>query len=209
VNEFVEECRSEWKRLGVPDPVANEMVAELSADLEEAKAEGASPEDVLGTGAFDPRSFAADWAAERGVVQRPLPGGYRHPRYAVLTAIGAFALIALVGAVLVIHAAPSASGRLALAAQVRPPLAGVWVRGPAPPPGPARAVVVAAPLPAAGARSVPVDIDDSAVETRTVGSVLLTLGLAGVVLSTMFWLWVEAGRWSGLRGNDDGWTGSA
>ena len=38
MNEFVEECRREWNRLGVPDPVANEMAAELEADLEEAEA---------------------------------------------------------------------------------------------------------------------------------------------------------------------------
>ena len=69
MNEFVEECRQEWKRLHVPDPIANEMAADLEADLKEAEAEGASPEEVLGSGAFDPRSFAASWAAERGVAQ--------------------------------------------------------------------------------------------------------------------------------------------
>jgi len=67
VNEFVEECRREWRRLGVPDPVANEMAADLTADLEEAEAEGGSPEDVLGNSAFDPRRFAAAWAVARGV----------------------------------------------------------------------------------------------------------------------------------------------
>jgi hypothetical protein len=36
VTEFVDECRSEWKRLGVPDAVANEMAADLAADLQEA-----------------------------------------------------------------------------------------------------------------------------------------------------------------------------
>jgi len=40
VNEFVEECRREWRRLGVPDPIANEMAADLTADIEEAEAEG-------------------------------------------------------------------------------------------------------------------------------------------------------------------------
>ena len=58
MNEFVDECRREWRRLGVPDPVANEMAADLTADLEEAEAEGGSPEDVLGNSAFDPRRFA-------------------------------------------------------------------------------------------------------------------------------------------------------
>jgi hypothetical protein len=67
VNEFVEECRREWRQLGVPDPIANEMAADLMADLDEAEAEGASAEDVLGNSAFDPRRFAAAWANARGV----------------------------------------------------------------------------------------------------------------------------------------------
>jgi hypothetical protein len=73
VSEFVDECRREWRRLGVPDPVANEMAADLTADLEEAEAEGGSPEDVLGNSAFDPRRFAAAWAAARGVTSAPTP----------------------------------------------------------------------------------------------------------------------------------------
>jgi hypothetical protein len=48
VSEFVEECRREWRRLRVPDLVANEMAAYLAADLREAEAEGASAEEVLG-----------------------------------------------------------------------------------------------------------------------------------------------------------------
>ncbi len=74
MSEFVEECRREWRRLGVPDPVANEMAADLTADLEEAEAEGGSPEDVLGNSAFDPRRFAAAWAAARGVTSPPTLG---------------------------------------------------------------------------------------------------------------------------------------
>jgi hypothetical protein len=73
VSEFVDECRREWRRLGVPDPVANEMAADLTADLDEAEAEGGSPEDVLGNSAFDPRRFAAAWAAARGVTSAPTP----------------------------------------------------------------------------------------------------------------------------------------
>ncbi len=65
--EFIEECRQEWKRLGVPDPIANEMAADLTADIEEAESEGGSAEDVLGTSLFDPRRFAAAWAGARGV----------------------------------------------------------------------------------------------------------------------------------------------
>ena len=68
MNPFVEECRREWKRLGVPDAVANEMAADLSVDLAEAEADGTSAEEVLGTGVFDAPAFAAAWAAERGVI---------------------------------------------------------------------------------------------------------------------------------------------
>jgi hypothetical protein len=75
VIEFIEECRQEWKRLGVPDPIANEMAVDLSADIEEAEAEGGSAEDVLGSSLFDPRRFAAAWADARGVTAPPAPKG--------------------------------------------------------------------------------------------------------------------------------------
>ena len=48
MSEFLDECRQEWQRLGVPDPIANEMAADLAADIEEAESEGGSAEDVLG-----------------------------------------------------------------------------------------------------------------------------------------------------------------
>ena len=63
MSEFVEQCRQEWRRLGVPDPLADEMAADLASDLGEAEAEGVSAEELLGSSAFDPRSFAASWAA--------------------------------------------------------------------------------------------------------------------------------------------------
>ena len=67
---FVEECRQEWKRLGVPDLLAQEMAAELEADLAEAEADGVSAAEMLGES--DPRRFAATWASERGLVsERP------------------------------------------------------------------------------------------------------------------------------------------
>jgi hypothetical protein len=86
VNEFVEECRREWKRLGVPESAANEMAADLAADLKEADGEGVSPEEVLGSSAFDPRSFAAAWAAERGIVDHPRSQS-RVPRVLLLGAL--------------------------------------------------------------------------------------------------------------------------
>jgi hypothetical protein len=69
VNAFVEECRREWKRLGVPDLLADEMAAELEADLAEAEAEGVSAAEIVGES--DPRRFAATWASERGLVSEP------------------------------------------------------------------------------------------------------------------------------------------
>ncbi|MDX6572090.1 MAG: hypothetical protein QOC86_1246, partial [Gaiellales bacterium] len=80
MSNFVEECRREWKRLRVPGTLADEMADDLAADLEEAEADGASAEDVLGSGASDPRAFAAAWANERGIVRRRRParlGGLR------------------------------------------------------------------------------------------------------------------------------------
>jgi hypothetical protein len=68
MSAFVDTCRKEWDRLGVPEGVANEMAADLEVDLTEADADGVSPEAVLGNGYFDPEAFAASWATERGVV---------------------------------------------------------------------------------------------------------------------------------------------
>jgi len=81
MDEFVEQCRNEWRRLGVADSVSEEMAEELTSDLREASAEGASPEDVVGSGVADPAAFAAAWATERGAVpsgrRRLLPGDRR------------------------------------------------------------------------------------------------------------------------------------
>lgn len=119
MNRFVKECRREWKRLRVPDAVANEMAADLTADLEEAEAEGASIEDVLGNSAFDPRSFATSWAAERGVSEPPIGPTTSSQRWLPLAAIAALAAtaVALVGALMMTAPRPrlliesSSSGR--------------------------------------------------------------------------------------------------
>ena len=66
---FVEECRREWKRLGVPDLMADEMATDLEADLAEAQADGVSAAEILGES--DPRRFAQTWASERGLVSEP------------------------------------------------------------------------------------------------------------------------------------------
>ena len=98
MNQFVEQCRLEWKRLGVPDPVADEMAADLASDLGEAEAEGVSAEELLGASAFDPGAFAASWAAERGIIPEPAAGGGGNARRRPLalvtfTAIAAVALV--------------------------------------------------------------------------------------------------------------------
>jgi hypothetical protein len=72
---FIEECRSEWKRLGVPESMADEMATELEADLAEAEADGVSAAEILGES--DPRRFAAMWAGERGLVSEPAPAKKR------------------------------------------------------------------------------------------------------------------------------------
>ncbi len=46
MSRFVDECRKEWARLGVPDAEANEMATDLEADLTEAQADGVTPEEV-------------------------------------------------------------------------------------------------------------------------------------------------------------------
>lgn len=33
MSDFAEQCRKEWSRLGVPDPLADEMAADLASDL--------------------------------------------------------------------------------------------------------------------------------------------------------------------------------
>jgi hypothetical protein len=71
MNAYVEECRREWKRLGVPAGLAEEMAAELEADLAEAEVDGVPAAEMLGES--DPRRFAANWARERGLVSDPPP----------------------------------------------------------------------------------------------------------------------------------------
>ena len=102
MSDFVEQCRREWKRLGVPDPLAEEMAADLAADLSEAEAEGVSAEELLGSSASDPRSFAASWAAERGIVPAPPSRGNGRRRPRVLVAFTALAATALVVAALLL-----------------------------------------------------------------------------------------------------------
>ena len=91
MNEYVAECRREWSRLGVSSAIADEIAAELEADLDEAP----SLDEVLETDAVDAHAFARRWALERGVVPSPRQG-FRAGVVAPL----AFALAAIAGALL-------------------------------------------------------------------------------------------------------------
>ena len=102
MSDFVEECRAEWRRLGVPDPLAEEMAADLASDLEEAEADGVSADELLGSSVFDPRSFAASWAAERGIIPEPPSRSTVRRRPLVLVAFTAVAAIALIVAALLL-----------------------------------------------------------------------------------------------------------
>jgi hypothetical protein len=88
---YVEECRREWKRLGVPDLLADEMATDLEADLVEAQADGVSASEILGES--DPRRFAASWAEERGLVPEPRPQKSRKRLWIVLAVILAVFLL--------------------------------------------------------------------------------------------------------------------
>lgn len=159
MNEYVAECRREWRRLGVSSSMADEMAAELEADLDEAP----SLEEVLGPDAADAHAFARRWALERGVV----PTARRGLRAGVAAALAAFALAAIAGALLMVFSSPSHSERFAV--EKVPRLVSV---------GPQRVWTVAiqaAPPPLL--QLVP--IDDSGVDADTVGLVLLIVGLAG------------------------------
>ena len=191
MNEFVDECRREWRRLRVPERDADDMAAELAGDLDE----GASPEDVLGADAVDACSFARSWAAERGLIR-----ARRFGRIAVPVSVLAFVAVTIAGAALLIVASPSDSARLAVEAPPRVVELGpqrVWV-GP-----PDRVVTLsaskvraAAERAAARARaaiqatSPPLvrlgSANDSDAD-RTIGLILLIVGLAGVVPAALFW----------------------
>lgn len=90
---FVEECRKEWKRLGVPDLLADEMAAELEADLTEAEADGIAAAEFLGES--DPRRFAATWATERGLVPKPQAPKSRKRLWIALAACVVLVCVAL------------------------------------------------------------------------------------------------------------------
>jgi hypothetical protein len=78
------------------------MAADLASDLGDAEAEGVSSEEYLGSSASDPRSFAAAWATERGIIPEPLSPGRARRKPLVLVAFTALAAIALIVAALLL-----------------------------------------------------------------------------------------------------------
>ena len=196
MNRFVDQCRSEWKRLRVPDQIADEMKAELAADLDEAQAEGDSLENVLGSDATDPRSFAASWARERGVVPA------RRMTALLPASIASLAIAAAVGAGLLIFASPDVSSPATAPLVISLPSdvaaaasAAAWVASDAPPP-PAiqtQARAVEAELARANAHLMMQEAERedarSGVELHRTGSILLVVGILGIllVLPVLFW----------------------
>ncbi|HEY5196721.1 MAG TPA: hypothetical protein VIJ51_06815 [Solirubrobacteraceae bacterium] len=191
MSEFVEECRREWKRLRVADSVANEMAADLAADLAEAEADGASPEQVLGSGAFDPRSFAASWAAARGVIAPPpasLDPRRRTPRLRGTIAVTALIATILVG--LALFTGRSGSTQVAVAAPVN-----------------VQPVPVPQSPPSAGFRHFPLALNQHAgVLLPAFGLLILLVGVVGLILWVIYWSpWAEPIRAVRRRSSiDDG-----
>ncbi|MEV3988780.1 hypothetical protein AB0J57_07700 [Streptomyces sp. NPDC049837] len=60
-------CRANWAYRGIDDASVREMLAELSAHLEDAAAAGRGPGDVVGD---DVKAFAASWARARQPLHR-------------------------------------------------------------------------------------------------------------------------------------------
>ena len=173
MSEFVDECRQEWHRLGVPDAMANEMAADLTADLQEAESEGVSAEEVLGSAVFDPRAFARSWATERGVVTSPASAGAapvlteeRPTRTRMLALVAALAAVAIVGVALVARVRHSVEFIGSVRRAVPKPFFG--------PPADFKLPVF--PHPASGSNL-----------THGVGVLLLLVGVAGLVAATIYW----------------------
>jgi hypothetical protein len=177
MRSFVEECRREWRRLGVADAAANEMASELEADLAEAEADGVSPEEVLGRGVFDARAFAASWAAERGLVPAQVsPPAHRFTLpTSVIVALALLLALVVAGLALIhVHAGTSVAATSPRGAFVQPP---GWRVG-----GPSGPIVVA---PAVATLNG---------ETSLAGVTLLVLGIVGIVLALLAWAVVARTR---------------
>jgi hypothetical protein len=165
VSPFVQACRAEWDRLGVPEAAANEMAADLEADLAEAEADGASPEEVLGNGYFDAKSFAASWAFAKGVASERPQSAVVQLRTRTVTffssavvclALGALGLVLFVGRRFGSASASAVAVRRSLPRQVPSIFVGPHFGGP----------------------GIALDV---------VGLVLLGIGIVGLGITLWFW----------------------
>ncbi|MGA4800272.1 hypothetical protein [Streptomyces lavendulocolor] len=102
-------CRANWEYRGIDDATVREMLAELAAHLEDARAAGRGPREVVGD---DVKAFAASWARARQPLRR------RAARLAALAP-------AMVGLLMLFShllwrttALPVTAGRLALIAAI-------------------------------------------------------------------------------------------
>jgi hypothetical protein len=172
MSDFVEQCRQEWSRLGVSDSLAEEMAAELTSDLNEAEAEGVSAEEFLGSSSVDPRSFAASWAAERGVIPQPPSPRSARRRPFVLVAFTALAALTLIVATLLLVAGQP---RVSLVASSTPGRQVSPLPGSGAPPNPSVQVVLA-----------------HANASAPVEWILLFLAIAALGFAA--WLWSNWGR---------------
>ena len=203
MNQFIDECRREWKRLRVPDQVANDMAADLAADLTEAESEGASAEELLGSGAADARSFAESWAAERGVIPPPRLTARLRRRSLVLTAIAALSVITAIGAALVIFASRASAPTAAIAvppefAAAPAPASIRVIRVPPPPIFTDPRAPLAVWIKRDGHGVVVAQAKGSGVEINKAGSILLIVGIVGIILSMLFLFWssrTRPGHW--------------
>ncbi len=173
MSQFVDVCRREWGRLGVPEGVANEMAEDLEADLAEARADGVSPEEVLGNGYFDAKSFAASWATARGVVRSASRDRSAVRIHSLVLALSALVAAVVAGAGLLILARPRFGSQAMAAAPV-----GQRFSRPVPP------ILVNPHHFLAGPASA----------LDPLGVVLLLVGLIGFVAT--LWIWRP---WSKLR----------
>jgi hypothetical protein len=144
VIEFVEQCRAEWRRLGVADPLAEEMAADLASDLEEAEADGVPAAEYLGRSASDPQSFAASWARERGIVPAPPSREKGRRRPLALVAFTALAAIAVIVAALLLA---TGEPKVALTSRTTRPHLSTPPGGPALPSGTVHRVQASAAAP--------------------------------------------------------------
>lgn len=176
MNQFVDQCRREWRRLGVPEAAANEMAADLIADLAEAQADGVSPEEVLGNGFFDPATFAATWATARGLAPA---GRDRMPKtislWSLALAAGALVCVVVAAAgLLLLAGTPIRSASVAITAVRRP-------------------IRLVLPPPIAGSHQV-FTMRAGGPVGPVGGWILLLVGIVGV--GVVVWCWR---RWSATR----------